>query len=273
MTLVRQHLSDPEYVHILINPLPVYGLAIATLALVLALVLRNQRVTIAALVLVFVSALSAWPTYHYGEAAYDRVKSMSDSAGEQWLDEHMARGEKLIWAFYVLAGVSAIGIGVVAKLPRYSLAVCTTALVLASGTLGIGGYIAYAGGHVRHREFRFEPPPVARAEDHHHGEEPQHGAEQKLQGSPLGQMEHADHEGMPQQVGSAAPKSEGDKKQLEASRLQLEASRMQLEASRKQLEAADAAEKQSPSPSAQRSQPSPSAAADHQHKDDHDHED
>jgi rubrerythrin len=36
-------------------------------------------------------------------------------------------------------------------------------------TLGTGGYIAYAGGHVRHKEFRFEPPPQARAEEHHHG--------------------------------------------------------------------------------------------------------
>src|SRR5438477_7596784 len=114
-TLVREHLSDPEYVHVLINPLPVYGLAIATLALVLALFLRNQRVIIAALVLVFVSALSAWPTYYYGEAGYDRVKALSDSAGEQWLDEHMARGERLIWAFYILAGVSAIGVVTVVK--------------------------------------------------------------------------------------------------------------------------------------------------------------
>ena len=107
MNILWQHLSDPEYLHILINPMPVYGLAIGVLALALALILRNQRVTIAALVLVFVSALSAWPTYHYGEAAYDRVKAMSDPAGEQWLDEHMARGEKMIWLFYVLAGVAA----------------------------------------------------------------------------------------------------------------------------------------------------------------------
>ncbi|HAF13672.1 MAG TPA: hypothetical protein DCK99_08220, partial [Blastocatellia bacterium] len=68
MNVLWQHLSDPEYLHILINPMPVYGLAIGVLALALALILRNQRVTIAALVLVFVTALSAWPTYHYGEA-------------------------------------------------------------------------------------------------------------------------------------------------------------------------------------------------------------
>ena len=32
---------------------------------------------------------------------------------------------------------------------------------------GIGGYIAYAGGHVRHKEFRFEPAPELRTEGHY----------------------------------------------------------------------------------------------------------
>ncbi|PYK95708.1 MAG: hypothetical protein DMF30_10745 [Verrucomicrobia bacterium] len=170
MNTFFRHLNAPEYMHTLLNPLPVYGLAFGTLALVLALFLKNHRVSIAALVLVFVGALSAWPVYHYGEAGYDRVKAMSDAAGEQWLDEHMARGEKLIWTFYVLAAVSAVGIGVIAKWPRTSAPVAISALVLASATLGIGGYIAYAGGHVRHKEFRFEPPPPSREEHHHEHE-------------------------------------------------------------------------------------------------------
>src|SRR5438128_8204027 len=178
MNILRQHLSDPEYIHILINPLPVYGLAVGMLALVLALILRNQRVTIAALILVFVCALSAWPTYHYGESAYDRVKAVSDPAGEQWLDEHMARGEKMIWLFYVLAGVAAIGVGAVVKWPRTSFVIAVGTLVLGGATLGTGFYIAYAGGHVRHKEFRFEPRPQARAEEHHHG------GKQKVENSP-----------------------------------------------------------------------------------------
>src|SRR5881396_3894485 len=219
MNTFFQHLRDPEYMHVLLNPLPVYGLAFGTLALALALLLRNYRVSAAALVLVFVGAISAWPVYQYGESAYDRVKSTSDSAGEQWLDEHMARGEKLIWAFYVLAGVSAVGVGVIAKAPRHSLAICLTTLVLASGTLGIGGYIAYAGGHVQHKEFRFEPAPEARSEEHHHHDEHQH-AEQKAASSP---PEHVGHEQM-QQPGGEQQKSEEERRQLEASRLQLEAS-------------------------------------------------
>ena len=162
MNTFFQHLRDPEYMHVLLNPLPVYGLAFGTLALALALFLRNYRVTVAALVLVFVGAISAWPVYQYGESAYDRVKSMSDAPGEQWLDEHMARGEKMIWLFYVLAAVAAIGVGAVLKWPRTSFAITVGTLVLSGVTLGTGGYIAYAGGHVRHREFRFEAPPPPR---------------------------------------------------------------------------------------------------------------
>lgn len=36
--------------------------------------------------------------------------------------------------------------------------------MLGAVSLGVGGYIAYAGGRIRHREFRNEPPPKALAE-------------------------------------------------------------------------------------------------------------
>lgn len=287
-----QHLRDPGYMHVLLNPLPVYGLAFGTLALVLAFLLRNHRVTIAALVLVFLGTISAWPVYQYGESAYDRVKSMSDQPGEQWLDEHMARGEKLIWIFFVLAGLSAAGAVVTAKWPRTSTTVTVIAFVLSSGTLGVGGYISYAGGHVRHREFRFEPPPPERqmAEHHHDEEKPdaeahkpeteqgaattsQHAMEraghEQMQSPGQQATEHAGHEQM--EVKPEEAKTEQERKQLEASRLQLEASRKQLEASQKQLEAVSGG---SPSVSASGSpgaSQTPQASPEHKH-DEHHHE-
>jgi hypothetical protein len=252
MNTLFQHLNEPEYMHVLLNSFPVYGLAIAVIGLALALVARNRPAIVIALALIFLSGLSAWPTYYYGEAAYDRVKSMSDPAGEQWLDEHMARGEKLIWAFYVLAGLAAAGVLVPLKWPRSVIPLAGATLALGALTLGIGGWIAYAGGHVRHKEFRFEPPPVAKTERHRHGEEDAKHEAGKEQAQP---MEH----GAGQQ-----PAANPTQEQLEASRLQLEASRLQLEASRKQLEAADAAKKQA-SPSPQQGKPSPSPS-DHQHE-------
>lgn len=170
MNSFYQHLNTPEYMHVLLNPVPVYGLAIGVVGLLLAVVARNRTGVVIARVLVFLSGLSAWPTFHYGEAAYDRVKAMADTVGDQWLDEHMARAEKLIYAFYVLAGLAVVGIFAPMKWPRSSLALAITTLVIGCATLSIGFYIAYAGGHIRHKEFRFEPPPPRREEHHHEHE-------------------------------------------------------------------------------------------------------
>jgi len=105
-----KHLSQPEYVHALLNPLPVYGLAVGVLDLFIALLFKTRTARVTALALVLLSAASAWPVYYYGEAGYDRVKAMVDDAGDKWLDEHMRRGERLIYVFYVVAALSALGI-------------------------------------------------------------------------------------------------------------------------------------------------------------------
>jgi len=156
-----EHLSKPEYVHVLLNPLPVYGLAVGVLGLMIALFLKTKSARVTALALVLLSAASAWPVYYYGEAGYDRVKAIVDEAGDKWLDEHMRRGERLIYVFYVVAALSAVGITADFAAPKAAVPMAIATLILALVSLGAGGYIAYAGGHVRHKEFRFESPPPA----------------------------------------------------------------------------------------------------------------
>jgi glucan phosphoethanolaminetransferase (alkaline phosphatase superfamily) len=162
------HLSRPEYVHVLLNPLPVYGLAVATLALIIALFSKTKAARVTALALVMLSAASAWPVYYYGEAGYDRVKTMVDEDGDKWLEEHMRRGEQLIYVFYVVAALSAVGIFAEFAVPKAAVPMAIATLILAAANLGIGSHIAYAGGRVRHKEFRFETPPEPREEQDHH---------------------------------------------------------------------------------------------------------
>jgi len=157
-TILRD-LHQPEYVHVLINPLPVYGLAVGLIALLIAICQRNRSATIAALVVVLISAGSAWPVYQYGEQAYDRVLSMADEAGRSWLAAHKARAENLIWFFYGVGILSVIALIVPIKWPRSSTWLAIAVLVVGTSSLGLGGYISYAGGRVRHREFRNEPAP------------------------------------------------------------------------------------------------------------------
>ena len=67
-------LRQPEYVHVLLNPLPVYGLLISWIALIVALISKSRRALIVTLILVFISSISAWPVYEFGEA---RIRSCS----------------------------------------------------------------------------------------------------------------------------------------------------------------------------------------------------
>ena len=154
-----EQLSNPEYLHTLLNPLPVYGLAVGLLALLIAFVSRARAARVTALAIVFIGAFSAWPVYHYGEAAYDRVLSMTDNDGEKWLEEHQRRGEQLIYVFYAVATLAALGILAERFAPRAALPLAITTAIFATAALAVGAYVATAGGRIRHREFRYAPPP------------------------------------------------------------------------------------------------------------------
>ncbi len=157
-TILRD-LRQPEYIHVLINPLPVYGLTMGWIGLIIAFFLRSRRAQITTLIIVLVCAASAWPVYEYGEQAEDPVISMADKDGQAWLAEHKDRAEDLIYFFYALALLSAAAIAAPMKWPKSSGPLLIVVILFGAVTLGIGGYIAYAGGKIRHREFRNEPPP------------------------------------------------------------------------------------------------------------------
>ena len=163
-TLLRD-LRQPEYIHVLLNPLPVYGLFAGWIGLLVAILLRSRKATIAALVIVLMSSAAAWPVYEFGEQGYDRVLAMTDDPGHAWLDEHMHRGEKFIYVFYALAVLSAAAIAVPVKWPKSSAPLAFIVLLLGAVALATGAYIAQAGGKVRHREFRNQSPPPIRVEE------------------------------------------------------------------------------------------------------------
>ena len=61
-----QQLQQPEYVHVLLNPIPVYAMVSGILALIVALVLRSRPAQITAYVVILFAALSVWPVGEYG---------------------------------------------------------------------------------------------------------------------------------------------------------------------------------------------------------------
>jgi hypothetical protein len=158
-------LRQPEYVHVLLNPLPVYGLLISWIALIAALISKNRRAHIVALILVFITSISAWPVFEFGQQGYDRVLAMTDEDGHAWLDEHEERAETLIWIFYAVAALSAAAIIAPLRWPKSSVPLAVAVMLLGATALGSGYYIGYAGGKIRHREFRNEPAPPIKSQE------------------------------------------------------------------------------------------------------------
>jgi hypothetical protein len=160
-------LRQPEYVHVLLNPLPVYGLLVSWIALIVALISKSRRALIVTLTLVFITSISAWPTFEFGEEGYDRVLAMTDDDGHAWLDEHQHRAQQLIYLFYGLAALSAAAIIIPLRWPKSSVPLAIVVVLLGASALACGCYIAYAGGKIRHREFRNQPAPPIRSEQEH----------------------------------------------------------------------------------------------------------
>src|SRR5437762_13265524 len=159
-------LRQPEYVHVLLMPLPQYRLLISLIALIAALTSKSRRAHIVALIIVFITSISAWPVFEFGQQGYDRVLTMTDGDGHAWLDEHQERAEKVIYIFYALATLSVTAIFVPLRWPKSSVPLAIALVLLGAAALGSGCYIAYAGGKVRHREFRNEPAPPIKAQEH-----------------------------------------------------------------------------------------------------------
>ena len=157
-------LQQPEYVHVLLNHLPLAGLFAALLSLIGALLFRNRVAIFIGLTLVMLFSLSVWPVTAYGEKAYDRVLAMTDDDGAAYLARHRELADRWVFLYYVTAA-AAVAAGVTgAKWPRFLPAAGWVTAALVAGSLVAGAVIADCGGKIRHREFRYGPPPARDAE-------------------------------------------------------------------------------------------------------------
>jgi hypothetical protein len=156
-----------EYLHVLLNPLPVYGLAMGALVLAVALVARSKAARNIGLVVIVLCAASAWPVLIYGQHGYNHLYPQLDPESQQWLEVHMDRAERFIYAFYFTALIGVAALLLQKKFPRAAKILTLVTLAAAIAALGIGGWISRAGGEVSHSEFRGEemPPSVP---DHQH---------------------------------------------------------------------------------------------------------
>ncbi|VVM05840.1 hypothetical protein [Methylacidimicrobium tartarophylax] len=154
-------LKQPEYVHVLLHPIPVYGLATALAAYLAGLAFKSRATQVVALALIVLTSASGWVVQHYGEEGTDRVETMITQKQKAWLDVHEERGERTVWMLYGTAAIAAVTLVSSALFPK-GLSFFSSATVLAAAaSLFLGLWTSHAGGQIRHKEFYQGPPPEA----------------------------------------------------------------------------------------------------------------
>lgn len=162
----------PEYIHVLLNPLLGYGLGTGVAILGFGLLTRNKTTRTVGLAVTAICAASAWPVLYFGQHGYNNLSPLLDTESHQWLDLHMERAERFIYVFYATAVLAAVALAF-SKKPKASFVVAVLTLAMGACSLGIGAWIARAGGQISHSEFREEgtPPPAMQNTAHEHGGE------------------------------------------------------------------------------------------------------
>ena len=158
---VIEELSRPGYLHVVLNHLPILGMAFGLFALAVALLLRHRAARVTALSIIALAGASAWPVLVTGQQAYRPVRALTDDAGSDALDEHKERAESWAYAFYATALLALAAICLPARRPRLRTALEALATLGAAVSFGASLYISQAGGQVRHTEFRPGPAPAA----------------------------------------------------------------------------------------------------------------
>lgn len=103
-----QSLRDPEYAHLLLESLPLFGIGAGLIFLCGSLFFRETKSRMLALVLTCVSSGSVWPYVSLREKAQARIIAMHDPSYAPLIREQTKRRTSAAWAFYSVALISGL---------------------------------------------------------------------------------------------------------------------------------------------------------------------
>jgi hypothetical protein len=108
ITNLWQSVRDPEYAHLLMEPLPLYGLAFGVTLLVIAFVVNESKSRLLALGIIFISCASVWPYLDFRLKATPRILATRAVEYGPIIQEQTQLRQDTAWAYYTMAAVTLI---------------------------------------------------------------------------------------------------------------------------------------------------------------------
>lgn len=110
LTTLWTSVRDPEYAHLLLESLPLYGLGFGVTFLIVAMVTGEKRSRLLALVVICGSCASVWPYVDLRAKATPRIIATRDAGYHELIKKQTALREDTAWLYYLMAGVSGLAI-------------------------------------------------------------------------------------------------------------------------------------------------------------------
>lgn len=142
---------NQAHIHLILNHFPIVGSLIGTALLIYGLLLKNNAVQKASILVIFIMSIIAIPVFLTGEPAEEAVENIN-GINESTIEEHEEAAEISFWVMLVTGGASIIAYALSVR-NRYS----ANFMIKATAVLGIASSImmvrtGYLGGQIRHTE-------------------------------------------------------------------------------------------------------------------------
>jgi len=144
--------------HLLLNHVPVLGVAFAAALTLAAIVRGSAEMRKAGLWAFFLAGIFVLPAYFTGEGAEGVVEHLAGVTDEV-IHAHEEAAEKALAGALLLGAAALVVLLHAAKTKTLSAKACAVVLALALPVLGLLAYTAHLGGLVRHTELRAPGPP------------------------------------------------------------------------------------------------------------------
>jgi uncharacterized membrane protein len=145
---------NAPHIHLMLNHLPVIGLALGLLILLVGLLKKNATVLVVALSITAVAGISSYPTMYSGGASehYLEEHEQEFQIDHDLLHEHEEAAEIAFWPTVITGIISVLGLFAMYKGFSWTNKVALVVLVLGILSMGLLYQTSNSGGKIRHPE-------------------------------------------------------------------------------------------------------------------------
>ena len=144
-----QTVRDPEYAHLLLESLPLFGIGAGLIFLLGSLAFRESKSRLLALLLICVSSGSVWPYIDLREKAQARVIAMHDPSYAPLIREQTARRKSTAGWFYAMCLFS--GLSMILSMAGKGRALLIVTVFAAAATFWLSLWLHKKEAEIYHR--------------------------------------------------------------------------------------------------------------------------